>query len=188
MSGSLFSSSWYRIAGLKPQIRSHTRFHRHHYRGQLWYVLQDRSSGRCHRLTPSAYQLVGLMDGERTSQEIWQLASERLGDDGPTQDETIRLLGLLHFADVLRCDVPPDTVELLRRQRRRSSPPQFTVTNILSARLLLKWIARAINSLPVPLSPVTRTVLSVSATLDTISSTPRSAALLPMMLSYPYFD
>ena len=120
MSGNLFSSSWYRVAALKPQIRSHARFHRHHYRGELWYVLQDPSSGRCHRLTPSAYQIVGLMNGERTAQEIWQLATDRLGDDGPTQDEAIRLLGLLHFADVLRCDVSPDTVEIFRRRQRRS--------------------------------------------------------------------
>ncbi len=138
MSGSLFSASWYRVAGLKPRIRSHARFHRHHYRDQLWYVLQDRSSGRCHRLTPSAYQLVGLMDGERTCQEIWQVASERLGDDGPTQDEAIQLLGLLHFADVLRCDVPPDTVEMLRRQQRRSDGERWRrFTNPLSFKIPL---------------------------------------------------
>ena len=138
MSASLFSSSWYRVAGLKPRIRSHASIHRHHYRGQLWYVLQDRSSGRCHRLTPSAYQLVGLMDGERTLQQIWQLASERLGDDGPTQDEAIRLLGLLHFADVLRCDVTPDTVEMMRRQQRRADGEWWRrFTNPLSLKIPL---------------------------------------------------
>lgn len=119
MSESHFSASWYRVLGLKPQIREHARFSRHRYRGDLWYVLQDRSSGRSHRLTPSAYQLVGFMNGERTTQEIWQLAGERLGDDAPSQDEAIRLLGLLHAADVLRCDVPPDTVEMFQRQERR---------------------------------------------------------------------
>jgi len=115
------SASWYRVAHLKPHIRAHTQFHRHHYRGQLWYVLQDHSTGRCHRLSPTTYQLAGLMDGERTAQEIWDLASARLGDDAPTQDETIRLLGLLHTADVLICDAPPDTTELLRRQQRREA-------------------------------------------------------------------
>ena len=59
------------------------------------------------------------MDGERTTQQIWEVATARLGDEGPTQDETIRLLGLLHSADVLRCDVSPDTVELFRRSQRR---------------------------------------------------------------------
>ncbi len=138
MSESLFSASWYRVAGLRPRIRDHAGFHRHLYRGDLWYVLQDRSSGRCHRLTPSAYQLVGLMNGERTTQEIWQLSSERLGEDAPTQDEAIRLLGLLHSADVLRCDVPPDTVELFQRQQRRSEGEWWRrFTNPLSLRLPL---------------------------------------------------
>jgi putative peptide zinc metalloprotease protein len=138
MSESLFSASWYRVAGLRPRIRDHAGFHRHLYRGDLWYVLQDRSSGRCHRLTPSAYQLVGLMNGERTTQEIWQLSSERLGEDAPTQDEAIRLLGLLHSADVLRCDVPPDTVELFQRQQRRSEGEWWRrFTNPLSLRFPL---------------------------------------------------
>ncbi len=138
MSESFFSVSWYRVAGLKPRIRDHVRFHRHRYRGDLWYVLQDRSTGRCQRLTPSAYQLIGLMNGERTTQEIWQLSNERLGEEAPTQDEAIRLLGLLHFADVLRCDVSPDTVELFRRQQRRSDGEWWRrLTNPLAIRIPL---------------------------------------------------
>ncbi len=119
MAGALFSPSWYRVARIRPRIRAHARFERHTYRSQLWYVLQDPATGRCHRLTPAAYQLIGRMDGEHTVDEIWEGALEELGDDAPTQDETIRLLGLLHFADVLRCDVSPDTLELLRRRRRQ---------------------------------------------------------------------
>jgi putative peptide zinc metalloprotease protein len=149
MSDSLFSSSWYRVAGLKPRIRSHARFSRHHYRGELWYVLQDRSSGRSHRLTPSAYQIVGLMDGERSTQEIWQIVNEQLGDDAPTQDDTIRLLGQLHFADALRCDVPPDTVEMLRRRQRRADGESWRrFTNPLAVKIplvdpdafLVRWL------------------------------------------------
>ena len=121
MSQSLFSPSFYRVAQLRPQIRSHARLHRHHYRGQRWYVLQNRTTGRCHRLSPAAHLLIGLMNGERTTQEIWDAASDRLGDDGPTQDETIRLLGLLHRADALRCDVLPDTEEMLRRTQRSTA-------------------------------------------------------------------
>jgi putative peptide zinc metalloprotease protein len=108
MAGSLHSTSWYRVAGLRPQLREHARLYRHHYRGQRWYVLQDPASGRCHRLSPTAHHLIGLMDGGRTAQEIWDTCLEVLGDDAPTQDETIRLLGLLYQADVLRCDVTPD--------------------------------------------------------------------------------
>ncbi len=113
----LFSPSWYRIARLKPRLRAHSEIHRHAYRGEQWYVLQDHMSGRFYRFTPIAYQIIGLMDGRRTVQELWEHAQEKFGDDAPTQDDMIRLFRQLHLADVLLCDVPPDTRELLRRGR-----------------------------------------------------------------------
>jgi putative peptide zinc metalloprotease protein len=121
MSDALLSSSWYRVAQLKPRRSGHAQLHRHHYRGQRWYVLHNQSTGRCQRLTPSAHLLIGLMDGERTVQEIWDEAARQLGDDCPTQDETIRVLGMLHFADSLSCDISPDTDKMLRRSERRES-------------------------------------------------------------------
>jgi len=119
MSGDLHSPSWYRVAGLRPRLKSHAEVHRHHYRGQLWYVLQDRASRRMYRFNPSAWQVIGLMDGSRTVQEAWDLACHRLGDDAPTQDETIRLLGQLHGADLLQSEVAPDADELLRRYAKQ---------------------------------------------------------------------
>ena len=103
---------------LTPRLRSHAQIHRHQYRGQTWYVLQDLSSERFHRFSPSAYFVIGLMDGQRTVQEIWERALAQLGDDAVTQDEVIQLLGQLHAADVLQCDVPPDTAELFRRREQ----------------------------------------------------------------------
>jgi putative peptide zinc metalloprotease protein len=108
------------VAGLKPRLRSHAQIHRHQYRGQTWYVLQDRSTERFHRFSPAAYLIVGLMDGQRTVQEIWETACSRLGDDAPTQDEVIQLLSQLHQTDVLLCDVPPDAAELLQRYERQT--------------------------------------------------------------------
>jgi putative peptide zinc metalloprotease protein len=126
----LFSAWWYRIAPLRPRIRAHARLHRQEYRGRAWYVLEDRASGRFYRFSPSAYSLIGLLDGARTVQEIWDVACARLGDDAPAQDEMIHLLAQLHTADVLQCDVTPDAVELFERfqeQRRRR-----LVTRLLS--------------------------------------------------------
>jgi putative peptide zinc metalloprotease protein len=120
--GPLFSASWYRVAGLTPRLRSHAQIHRHEYRERLWYVLQDHSTQRFHRFSPPAYLVIGLMDGRRTVQEIWDVAQARLDEEAPTQDELIQLLGQLHAADVLQCDVPPDAAEVLRRhdqQRER---------------------------------------------------------------------
>jgi len=119
MSEPLFSPSWYRVARLRPSLRTHAHIHRHDYRGEVWYVLQDRLSGRHHRFTPAAYQLIGLMDGRQTVQEIWERAAEQFDDDAPTQTEMIRLLSQLHAADVLQCNVPPDSLELLRRYQRQ---------------------------------------------------------------------
>ena len=125
MAESLFSRSWYRVAGLKPRLRSHAEIHRHDYRDEVWYVLEDRSSGRCHRFSAAAHYLIGLMDGQRTVGQIWDAAVARLGDDAPTQDETIRLLGQMHAADVLLCDLSPDSREIFQRRQKQERRQLF---------------------------------------------------------------
>ncbi|OPL14111.1 MAG: peptidase M50 [delta proteobacterium MLS_D] len=113
----LYSSSWYRVAGLRPVLRSHAEIHRHTFRDVPWYVLQDHSTGRFHRFTEEAYYLIGLMDGTRTLQEIWEAACLHLGDDMPTQEEVITLLSKLNQADVLRSDTAPDIGNIQHRSR-----------------------------------------------------------------------
>jgi putative peptide zinc metalloprotease protein len=115
MSQFLFSPSWYRVADLKPRLRSHLEIHRHHYRGELWYVLQDHASGRFQRFTPAAYLLIGLMDGQHSVQELWETGRARMGENAPTQEEGIRLLSQLHAVNALQTDVVPDTAEMLKR-------------------------------------------------------------------------
>ena len=112
---SLFSASWYRVADVKPRLRSHAVIHRHLYRGAIWYVLQDRTTGRFHRFSPTAHLVIGLMNGQRRLREIWNIACTRLGDDAPTQDEVIQILASLHRADVLQTDAAPDIRELHER-------------------------------------------------------------------------
>ncbi len=93
-------------------------------------MLEDKSSGRYFRLSSAVHRLLGLMDGERTVEEIWDAIYEKLGDNAPTQDEVIQLLGQLHSSDVLQCDVPPDSVELFRRfeNKRRKDWKQRLVS------------------------------------------------------------
>ena len=118
MTVSLFSESWYRVAALKPRLRTHAQIHRHVYRGGIWYVLQDHASGRFHRFTPVANVVIGLMDGERTMQQIWDLACMQLGDDVPSQEEMIKLMSDLHRADVLQGDTATDIREQHERRNR----------------------------------------------------------------------
>ena len=120
MADSFHSASWYRVADLRPRLRTHALLHRHVYRGRVWYVLQDAASGKSHRFSPAAYRIIGLMDGERTVDELWQAVSTEAGDEAPTQDEVIRLLGQLHAIDALICDAIPDSEELFRRFRKHN--------------------------------------------------------------------
>lgn len=138
MTESLFSPSWYRVAGLKPRLRGHAQVRRHDYRGEIWYVLQDRTKGRFYRFTPGVYSLLGRMDGDHTVQQLWEDAVGLLGDDGPTQTEVVQLMSQLHAADMIVCDVPPDTAELLRRSRTLERSRLFqTLRSPLAVRIPL---------------------------------------------------
>jgi putative peptide zinc metalloprotease protein len=145
----MLSGSWYRVADLRPRLRTHVRISRHEYRGERWYVLADRLSRRSHRLNAAAWFLAGLLNGRRRMQEIWDAAVERFGDDAPTQDDAIRLLGQLHSADLLQCDVTPDVDELLRRSHRIAqrgfvgkllSPLAIKIPLYDPDRLLERWL------------------------------------------------
>jgi putative peptide zinc metalloprotease protein len=127
---SIFSSSWYRVRALRPRLRSNAKIHRHLYRGETWYVLQEVTMERFFRFTPSVYSVIGTMDGHHTVEDLWQQACSALGDDAPTQDEMIQLLGQLYQADVLQCDVPPDAEELLKRYETQTK--RRWQTNIFS--------------------------------------------------------
>ncbi|MGR3369984.1 MAG: PqqD family peptide modification chaperone [Sagittula sp.] len=136
MAKAFLSQNWYRVANLKPRLRRHARLHRTRYRGQLWYVLQDRTSGRFHRFSPSGYRMISMLDGTRTVQEVWDTTCDQLDDETLTQDEVIRLLGQLHAADVLLGDIPPDIEELSDRgERQRSKKLIMSFMNPLAVRL-----------------------------------------------------
>jgi putative peptide zinc metalloprotease protein len=120
MATTIFSASWYRVAALKPKLRTHAQIHRHEYRGETWYVLQDLTMERFLRFSPAVYSMIGMMDGQRTVEEIWRHGCSRLGDDAPTQDEMIQVLTQLYRADVLQCDVTPDAAELLQRHQEQA--------------------------------------------------------------------
>ncbi|PHR29380.1 MAG: peptidase M50 [Desulfotalea sp.] len=116
MSESLFSRSWYRVAPLKPRLRSHVQMYKHMYRGEDWYVIQDRFTGRHHRFSAEAYQIIGFMDGERTLGAIWDQACKNMGDHMPTQDEVIGLLAQLYRSDLLHSSALANIADLEQRK------------------------------------------------------------------------
>ena len=146
MANALESSSWYRVAQLRPRLRPHVRLHAHCYRGRRWYILQDPATGQCQRISSGAYALVGRMDGERSLEEVFRLTLSALGEAAPTQDEVLRVLGSLHRADALQSDVPPDVAELFARSQRAAAPALGRLLNPITIRIPLfdpdRWLTR----------------------------------------------
>ena len=114
-----FSESWYRVASLRPRLRSTVQTYRQHFRGQMWHVVQNPSSNEFSRLSAPAYRFVAMLDGRRTVAEVWQRCNEQLGDWAPTQGEAIQLLGQLYALNLLQAELSPDTEGMFRRYRKR---------------------------------------------------------------------
>ena len=112
MTEQLLNSHWYRIADSKISLPKHIRVHQHNYRNTVWYILRDDTTGKHHRFNQAAYNFIRLIDGLHTVNEIWERLHEESGDDAPTQDQVIRLLGTLHFANHLLGNITPDIEEL----------------------------------------------------------------------------
>jgi putative peptide zinc metalloprotease protein len=148
---SVFSQSWHNAAELRPSLLAHARIYPHTYRGQRWFVLQDATGGRYHRLSPGAYQMISRMDGRLTVQELWDDACKAGGDQIPTQDEVVELLMQLHSNDLLHCDVTPDAAELFERfKKKRKQKWKQWLANPMSLKLPLlnpepfldRWVDR----------------------------------------------
>ena len=138
MAEQLLNPNWYRIANIKPVIRSHVRTHRHVYRGTVWYILHDETSGKHHRYNESTYRLIRLFDGRNTVSDIWQRLNDELADDAPTQDEILQILGNLYFANCLSGDLPSDIEELIdRRKKQRRKLFNSKLANPLSIKIAL---------------------------------------------------
>lgn len=105
------------MADFIPRLRAHVRAHRHVVRGDVWFLLQDRQTGRYHRLSPAAHHFLSQMDGRRSVGALWERCLTWSGDarEPPTQSEIIRLLAQLNNASLLAGALPPDAAELAER-------------------------------------------------------------------------
>lgn len=114
---------WQRLESLRPSLPRHIHIQRRDYNGERWYILQDKSNGRFHRLTPSAWRLISAMDGRNSLGQVLAAAAHAefysAEDEIPTRDDLIHLLQYLHVADLLVCDLPPNTQELFARREQK---------------------------------------------------------------------
>ncbi len=133
-----FHESWYRVSALRPRLLPSVRVYRQHFRGQMWYVLEEPATNQFSRLSEQAYYFVGLLDGRRTVAEAWKVCNEQLGDGAPTQGEVIHLLGGLYSSNLIQAELPPDTESLFNRYKTRTKRQiQGQLTNLLFIRIPL---------------------------------------------------
>lgn len=114
---------WQRLESLRPSLPRHIHIQRRDYSGERWYILQDKSNGRFHRLTPSAWRLISAMDGRNSLNQILTAAAKPEfyvdKEEIPTREDLLHLLQYLHVADLLVCDLPPNTQELFARREHK---------------------------------------------------------------------
>ncbi|MHC4482437.1 MAG: peptidase M50, partial [Planctomycetota bacterium] len=114
-----FHEAWYRVAQLCPRLLSGVQVYRQHFRGRMWYVLENPSNNKFSRVSPEAYRVIAMLDGRRTVARVWHICNEQLGDSAPTQGEVIQLLGQLFCTNLLHAELPPDTESLFNRYSKR---------------------------------------------------------------------
>lgn len=147
MAETLFSAQWYRVAELHPRLRGQVRVKRQRWRDQLWYLLTDQATGRHHRINAAAYQFIGRCDGKRSVQQVWDALLQHDGDNAPTQDDVIDLLGQLNESELLQCERSADFEAMFGRRQVRARTRRKSFINPFAFRLPLGDPAGWLNRL-----------------------------------------
>ena len=133
----LLSPDWYRVAHMRPRLRTGVGVSRQTVRGETWYVLSDPISGRHHRFNDIAYGLIGSCDGSATIDEIWSARVTAHGDDAPSQAEAIRVVAQAFAANLFVGDIAPDALAIVKAQQRAQGQRRRAQLNPLSLRVPL---------------------------------------------------
>jgi putative peptide zinc metalloprotease protein len=137
---------WYRVAELRPRLQAGVTVQRQPVRMRDWFILSHPVTGRHYRLSRSAYEFIGRLDGRRSVDAVWQELRESQGDEAPTQGEALTLMARLTQAGILVADRLPDVRVLREAQAQRDRQERRSALNPLSFRLRLmdpsRWLER----------------------------------------------
>jgi putative peptide zinc metalloprotease protein len=154
MTQPLLSTSWYRVAGLRPRLSPQLKVMRQPVRDQLWHVLAEAGTGRQLRLNPAAYEFAGRCDGVHTVGELWSLLLAQLGNDAPSQDDILRLLAQLHRTGMVQFDAAPNLAMLFERRSERSRQRRRAFINPFIVRMRLFDPTRLLDRIEPALRPL----------------------------------
>jgi putative peptide zinc metalloprotease protein len=101
MNENIFSESWHVVSELRVSLLYSIDIHKQYYRGETWYVLNDKYSNKFYKVTPEAYKFLCKLNIKRSVEDIWQEYLKTDPTIAPTQDEIVNLLSQLHGNDLL---------------------------------------------------------------------------------------
>jgi putative peptide zinc metalloprotease protein len=143
----LFSEHWHIVRALRPSLREGVQVLPRMLRGRQWVLLHDPVTHRFIRVTPALWQVLKLMNGVRTLEEVWTAACLETpgtleGQAAPatviTQHELVNLLSQLYAQDLLQTQVSPDAAEIFMRYRKqKKNQLKQSVLNPISIKIPL---------------------------------------------------
>lgn len=130
---------WQQVADLRPRLRHGVEILVQDYRGERWYLLHDKVSGRFLRFNAAAYEFLGRLDGDLSVQEVLELSNGGRADRALlTTEEIMQILAQLHGAEVLRGGLPLGAQDVLERyQKTQRFRRQRALSNPLALRIRL---------------------------------------------------
>ncbi len=124
----VFSPQWHLVAQGRPRLRNLVTTSCQKTRLGERFFLRDPVSGKFHYIDIPAWQLLSLMNGQNTLEEIWHKGTDLLKEDMLSQTAIISLLQQLHRAQLLTMDQISEAevmMALYRREKRQQRLMQW---------------------------------------------------------------
>ncbi|MGB5776239.1 MAG: hypothetical protein WBP89_16415, partial [Sedimenticolaceae bacterium] len=143
---------WQHVANLRPRLRRDVHVLVQDYRGERWYLLHDRASGRFLRFNSVSYELIGRLDGDLTVGEILETVNAGHAEEPLLlPDQVLQIMAQLHAAEALRGGLPLGVQDLLNRHEQAlRSRRRRALSNPLALRIPIFDPNRLLERLMVP--------------------------------------
>jgi putative peptide zinc metalloprotease protein len=134
----IFSDIWHRVSELHLAIAPDVRTIKQWFRGEAWYVLEDRFTSRFIRVTPEAYRFLMKLRPSATVGEVWEKSLVEDAETTPTQEEVIQLLTRLHGFNLLRFEGRSESESVFERlEKQRAAELKSKLASFLYLRIPL---------------------------------------------------
>jgi putative peptide zinc metalloprotease protein len=117
----IFSDSWFRVAGLRVALLPSVEVSTQQFRGRTWYVLQDPYTQRYFRASMQACRFIQSLHPNKTVEEVWEDFVNNQPKDAPSREEVIQLLSQLHMSNLLYSLHQSDNQAIVKRYKAQKN-------------------------------------------------------------------